>query len=337
MNLRTKQLAWLLISTVILGALIYVSDPREFVDVLSRSDKRYVVIVILCGIYTLLMWSVVWHRFFKLLDIPLHFRQSVRLLLAGTFLNAITPLGRFGGEPFIATFVASRTDATTQQALSSVSSSDLSNALPFLTFGAFSIVYVIAFGQARDVVVDVAIWVGVLILFSVVVVYLLWFGGARSLLEYVGGLVSFRRGFGRWQSYVESGKRRGRELLVRMEEVGDNPRSVAVTLAISHLAVLGHIGAVYFALLAVGVDPVIQTVFVVVTLSAFLTFSPTPGSMGAFEAGFAGLIVVFFPVTTATATSVAILYRIGTFLPGLALGYISLLGLQGADLDNTRS
>ena len=60
--------------------------------------------------------------------------------------------------------------------------------------------------------------------------------------------------------------------------------------------------------------------------------SPTPGSVGTFEAGFAGLLVLFFPVAGATATSIAILYRIGTYLPGVVFGYISLVSLNHTGL-----
>lgn len=332
-----NKLLWFLLSTGILAGLVYVSDTREFLAVISRSHVGYVAAATLCGCFTLLIWAVVWHRFFGLLDVPLGFPDSVRLLLAGTFLNSVTPLGRFGGEPFVAGLVAGRTDATLQQALSSVSSADLSNAIPFLTFGTISVVYVAAFGSPSDLVEDIATGAVVLLLLAALVVYLLWFGGAQSVLASLDGLVTLETGSARWQPYVDSGRERGREILARMREVGDRPRAVGLTLLVSHVAVAGHVGATYFALLAVGVEPIPYAIFLVVSLSAFLTFSPTPGSVGTFEAGFAGLVVAFFPVTVATATSVAILYRVGTYLPGVVLGYASLLTLRGVDPDDASS
>ncbi|WP_268105643.1 lysylphosphatidylglycerol synthase domain-containing protein, partial [Natronomonas gomsonensis] len=97
MSSRANRLLWYLIATGILAGLVYVSDYREFARVLLGSTPGYVALTVLCGCFTLLMWSVVWHRFFGLLEIRIRFRESLRLLLAGTFLNSITPLGRFGG------------------------------------------------------------------------------------------------------------------------------------------------------------------------------------------------------------------------------------------------
>lgn len=332
MTEKRRQLLWFLLSTGILGMLIYFADYRGFIGVLLGAHLGYVALATVCGCFTLVVWSVVWHRFFRLLDINLRFQQSLKLLLAGTFLNAVTPLGRFGGEPFIAHLIARRTDATFPQALSSVSSSDLSNALPFVTFGTSAIVYIGLFGTVQNVVSNITLWVVLLIALSMLTIYLLWFGGIQDITTYFEGLgtAEWEWEFGRLQPYIETLTVRGQKLLSRMRVVGEHPREVLLTIFVSHIAVLGHIGAVYFALLSVDVEPVAQTILLVVALSAFLTFSPTPGGMGTFEAGFAGLIVVFFPVTGATATSIAILYRIGTYLPGVICGYISLLSLRRA-------
>ncbi|MEF8780181.1 MAG: lysylphosphatidylglycerol synthase transmembrane domain-containing protein [Haloferacaceae archaeon] len=328
-----RNLLWLLLATAILGGLVYVSDYREIVAVLSRAEKGYVAMAIASGGFTLLMWAVVWHRFFGLFGVDARFRLTFRLLLAGTFLNSVTPLGRFGGEPVVAYLIAHRTDANLQQALSSVSSADLSNALPFLTIGAVAVAYVAVFGTLGGIVSDIAAGVVVVVALAGLTIYLLWFGGAQRVGGLLEGLVTLEGRFGRFQTYVDSGVDRGREILWRMREVGENPRQTAVTLLISHLAVVGHVGATYFVLLSLGVDPVLETILVVVALSAFLTFSPTPGSAGTFEAGFAGLVLAFFPVTAATATSVAILYRVGTYLPGVVLGYASLLSLGESGRD----
>lgn len=322
-----RNLLWLLLATAILGVLVYVSDYREIIAVLSQAEGRYVAMAIASGGFTLLTWAVVWHRFFGLFGVDTRFRLTLRLLLAGTFLNSVTPLGRFGGEPIVAYLIAHRTDANLQQALSSVSSADLSNALPFITIGTVAVVYVAVFGTLWGVVNDIAAGIVVVVALAALTIYLLWFGGAQRVIGLVDRLVTFEVRFGRFQTYVDSGVKRGREILSRMREVGDNPREAAVTLLVSHLAVVGHVSATYFVLLSLGVDPVLETILVVVALSAFLTFSPTPGSTGTFEAGFAGLILAFFPVTAATATSVAILYRVGTYLPGVVLGYASLLSL----------
>lgn len=333
-KLKNNKAIWFLLSTVILVALVYFVDHRELAHILATSNLRFVTMAIGSGFFTLLMWSIVWHRFFSMLDIPMPFTRSVRMLLAGLFLNALTPLGRFGGEPFIAHLIESKTDATYQQALSSVSSADLSNAIPFITFGTLSVAYMGVFRTLEGIIADIAFLVIALLFVTILVTYLLWFDGARSIVGYVNQTISFDQEIGRFESYVESGKERGKEVLNHLKDVGDNPYQVLVTVLISHLAVLGHVGATFFSLQAVGIEPTLHTVFLIVTLSGFLTFSPTPGSAGTLEAGFAALVAFFYAPTPATATSVAILYRIGTYLPGVIFGYFALISIKSlTDID----
>lgn len=328
MNPDRRTAGWFLAATLIFVGLAYVSDHRALLRVVAGSDPAYVGLAVLSGCLTLFMWSVVWYRFFDLFGVEVRFRDAVQLLLAGTFLNSITPLGRFGGEPFVALLVTRRSNASPEEALSSVSSADLSNALPFLTLAAISVAYLATFGTVERVVVDAAVLVATLLVVAGIGIYLVWFGGAQCLGGAVGDGVSVDRGLGRWGRYLDILQSRVRDVLAELQVVGEHPRHAGGTLLVSHAAVAGHVAATFFVLLAVGVEPALPSIVLVVTLSGILTFSPTPGSTGTFEAGFAALVVTFFPVALPTATSVALLYRVGTYLPGVVLGYVSLLALR---------
>lgn len=327
-KLKNSNVLWFSVSTVILLALIYFADYREIIGVLRNADKLFVGLAIASGLFTILTWSIVWHRFFDIMNIEIGLGKSLQLLLSGLFLNAMTPLGKFGGEPFVAHFVGKNTGSTYQQALSSVSSADLSNAIPFATFGVSAIGYIAIFGTLEGLLADLALIVVSLTFSAAVIAYMLWFDGARKLAKLIAKAPVPDINYGRWRPYIDSGKERGNKLLDRLEEVRKKPRKVFITLCISHFAVLGHIAATYFALLAVGADPTLHTVFLIVSLSTVFTISPTPGSSGTLEAGLVILLLMFYPVSAATATSVAIIYRVGTYLPGVIFGYISLVSLN---------
>ena len=327
-KLRNSNVLWFSVSTVILFLLIYFADYREIISVLRNASLFYVILSVLSGLFTLLMWGLVWDSFFDILGIPINLRKSIKLLLAGLFLNAMTPLGKFGGEPFVAHLIGRRTDATYQQALSSLSSADLSNAIPFATFGIASIGYLAVFSTLEGLIADIAIIMVSITVSALLIVYLLWFNGARKLVKIIGKVNVLEINYGRWQPYIDSGKERGREILDRLEEVRTQPKKVVLALCISHLAVMGHIGATYFGLMAVGLEPALHTVFLIVSLSSIFTFSPTPGSAGTIEAGLVILILAFYPTSIATATSVAIIYRVATYLPGVIFGYLSFVSLN---------
>lgn len=327
-SLKNSNVLWFSISTIILFLLVYFSDYREIIRVLRNASLFFVVLSVFSGFITILMWGLVWDTFFDILGIPIKLKKSIQLLLAGLFLNAMTPLGKFGGEPFVAHLIGRRTEASYQQALSSLSSADLSNAIPFATFGIASIGYLAVFSTLEGFIADIAIITVSLAVSAIIIIYLLWFNGARKLVGIINRVNILEIDYGRWQPYIDSGKERGREILDRLEEVRQQPRKVVIALCISHLAVMGHIGAIYFGLMAVGVEPALHTVFLIVSLSSIFTFSPTPGSAGTIEAGLVILLLAFYPVSIATATSVAIIYRVATYLPGVIFGYLSFVSLN---------
>jgi uncharacterized protein (TIRG00374 family) len=328
---RRKKGIWFLISTVILGALIYVSDYNELISVVAESDLSYVLFAVASGCFTLFIWGSVWHQFFDYFEINVEFSRSLHLLLAGTFFNFVTPLGRFGGEPIVAHLISERTNSTYSQALSSVTSADLSNSLPFLTAAVVSVLYLALFEKPTLFTRNIVFIVLFFVIGWFLVIYLLWFGRIKLFSQYSHKIGQLVPTFGKLSPYIQLIKSKISTTITKMQKVGENPYKIFFILIISHLAILGHIGGLYFALLSVNVEPIPHAVFIIISLSTFLTFSPTPGSIGTFEAGFAGLLLIFFPISTATATAIAIVYRVGTYLPGLILGYLSIITLESID------
>ena len=327
-NQRNKNIFWFALSTLIFLGLIYFSNYREIIEIFRNVEGRFLALALLSGLTTIAMWGIVWRRFFDILGIDFTLKKSLRILLSGLFLNAITPLGRFGGEPFIAHMVSRKDEISYQQALSSVTSADLSNSIPFATYGISTIIYIAIFSGLQGLMADIALVMVSLAVASLFFVYLLWFNGAKKIAGIISRLNRIDLNWGRWQPYIDSGKERGREILLRLDEVREQPKTVLITVILSHIAVLGHIGATYFALLSVGIEPSLPLVFMIVSLSTILTFSPTPGSAGSFEAGFALLIFTFFPTSMAAATSASIIYRGATHLPNVVLGYLSFVSLN---------
>lgn len=329
--IKHKNGIWFFISTVILAALIYVSDYNELISVVAKSDLSYVLFAVASGCFTLFIWGSVWHQFFGYFEINVRFRRSIHLLLAGTFFNFVTPLGKFGGEPIVAHLISEHTNSKYSQALSSVTSADLSNSLPFLTSAVVTTLYLVLFEKSIFSIEKIVPIVLFFVISWLLIIYLLWFGRIQSFSRYADRINSLAPTFGKLDPYFQLIKNKISITVSKMRKVGESPQKIFFILAISHLAILGHIGGLYFALLSVGVKPIPHAIFIIISLSTFLTFSPTPGSIGTFEAGFAGLLLIFFPITTATATAIAIIYRVGTYLPGLILGYLSVITLKSID------
>jgi len=98
-----QELGWYAVTLLLFAGLLYFADTREFLRALGRVDRSLFVVAIAVGLSSLFVWAWVWHRFFGQLGITATASQTVRLFFSGHFLNSITPLGQFGGEPVMAT------------------------------------------------------------------------------------------------------------------------------------------------------------------------------------------------------------------------------------------
>ena len=329
-KLKTNKYLWFSISLILLIILVYMADLGQFIEAVREADPGFFLLAFIAGMSTLLFWSWVWHRFFAKIGIESGIYGTVKMFLAGHFLNGITPLGQFGGEPFLAYIISSNTDTEYETALTSVVSSDMVNYTPFFTFISGGLIYMALFSSVEGFLLQVAYMTIVLAAVAGLSAYILWFdnekieGGILKLLNYL------ETRFDRGESVIDSIKESLKKMKVSFREVGSDPRFLLETAFISHLAMAGQILSLYFILLSLGFNPDFTPVYFVVALSGIATFSPTPGGSGTFEAAFSGLMMVFFSMDLATALTSAILFRLTTYWPGMAVGYIMLLSLRKA-------
>ncbi|MFW6321298.1 MAG: lysylphosphatidylglycerol synthase transmembrane domain-containing protein, partial [Halohasta sp.] len=325
--LKSRRL-WYVITGVLFAALLYFADIDEFVRAIRQVDRSLFAVAVAVGFSSLLVWAWVWHRFFGQMGISASPSQTVRMFLSGQFLNSITPLGQFGGEPVMAFVISETTDTDYENALACVVSSDFLNAAPFFTFTLGGVAYLAIFGGLSGFFVDIGLLAAALLAIGGVVAYLLWSrhrtlgGTVNGLLHRIEGLVG--RAEGVFQSIRESVV----EIEAAFERAGRDRWFLLSTGSVSHLAIVAQIVSLYFVFLALGLEPRIVPLYFIVTLSTLATLSPTPGGSGTYEAAFSTLMGLFYSVELATALTAAVLFRLTTYWPGLVVGYVSLLTLK---------
>lgn len=333
MDSRLRNLAWFAVSTAIIGSMVYFADFSRFVEAVSTADLALLLPAFVAGLSVFLVWSYVWYSFFQQMEFAITYLKSVRILMAGQFMNSVTPAGQFGGEPVMAYLVSKNSDASYEKAFSTVFSADIINAVPPFTFVLGGAAWLLLFGSLKEIIVQTVFMALLATVVGGAIVYLLWFEagsierGIIRLLQWVSDII------GRGQSVVELAS----EKLERVEEsfrvIGQNPGHLVKIATVAHIGHVMQIVCLYFCLLALGVQVDFTPLYFVIALSAIGNFSPTPGGSGTFEALMAGLLTVFVPISFASALAAAIIFRLTTFWPGLVIGYISLntLGNGGRD------
>ena len=319
---------WFGVAGALLIGLLYLADVGEFIDSLRRADSSVFAVAVVVGFSSLLVWAWVWHRFFGEVGIEATVSETVRMFLTGNFLNSVTPLGQFGGEPIMAYIVSQTTDADYETSLACVVSADLLNATPFFTFTLGGIVYLGVFGSLQGPFVDIAALAVVLMVLLALVAYLLWSDDAALWDGIIRIIDAVEDRLGRYGSVFESVRENVEGVERAFREAGSDRRFLITTAAVSHLAILAQILSLYFVFRSLGLPTEFVPIYLIVNLSVIATLSPTPGGTGTYEAAFTGLTTLFYSVDLATAVSAAVLFRLTTYWPGILVGAATLLTLR---------
>jgi len=323
-----NRYAWFLVSTAIVGLTIYFADVSNFVETLSKADPVFLVPAFIFGLAVFPVWGYVWQRTFRTLDIEIGFTSSLRTFMAGFFMNSVTPLGQFGGEPVMAYIIKDAEDIDYTKAITSVFTADVVNTVPVLTFGIGGALYLFAFGSSSQVLAQVIYVVVAVVLLGVPLMYLIWFESGKlerffiEILEYLN-MVGLRG------SWTETAKEKVSDTMRSFEMIGENPRDLFEITLVAHVGFLFQVFCLYFILFSLGYRAEMAPLYLIQAFSGLANFSPTPGGSGTFEAAMAGLVSFFLPVSFAVGISAAILFRLTTFWPGLGIGYLALNHING--------
>jgi len=323
-----QELGWYAVAILLFAGLLYFADIREFLQALGRVDRSTFAVAIAVGLSSLFVWAWVWHRFFGQLGITATAAKTVRLFFSGHFLNSVTPLGQFGGEPVMAYIIADTTDTEYEGALAAVVSSDMVNAVPFFTFTIGGVGYLYLFGSLQGFLFDVG-WIALLILLvGGGIAYLLWSPDGTLGRAAVGLLRRIERRVSWGEGVLQSLQDRVRRTEALFERAGRDRRFLLTTILGSHLAIIAQIVSLYVVFVAMGLEPTFVPLYFIVNLSTIATLSPTPGGSGTYEAAFSWLMTLFYSVDLATALTAAVLFRLTTYWPGLLVGFLTLLTLD---------
>lgn len=329
MDLDSSKL-WFGISTAVILVMIYLADVNRFISAIRSADTALLVPAYTAGLLVFLVYATVWHRFFRKMDVHIQFYDTIRMFMAGHFMNSITPLGQFGGEPFMAYIVNKNSEASYEKAFSAVLSADLVNAVPGFTFLLGGVTYLLFLGSMKDIVIQLA-YIGVTSAVIVgLIVYLLWFKSGTIEKKILGILDRITSVIGRGKHLVESAEERFERTENAFKTVGEDPKHLFGTILVAHVAFILQTACLYFILLAVGVsNPTFTSIYFILILSELANFSPTPGGSGTFEAAMASMITVFIGADFAVGLVAAIIFRTTTYWPGIVIGYLSLNTLNG--------
>jgi len=332
---QLKNIFWFGVATAIFAALIHTADVNKIIEALRSADPGYLALSALSGFGILLTWTLNWYNFFQVSEIKCSFFRTFQLFSAGQFLNSITPLGQFGGQPFMAYLISKHSNTSYEKSLATVMSADLIAIIPLSTFVITGYSYIALNGTVAGKLTEMAIIASSLLLFGITMGYIGWFrpGSLENTLLKASEKITSTIGHG--SKFVEKLEQRLENVEQTFQTVGKNPKEIIKSLAITHTAFLLKMSAFYTVLLSLGLEMNLFQIMLLIPLASVANFSPTPGGAGTFEAAMAGLIILFINVNLATALTAAILYRISSYWLGIIVGYVAMSSLN-YEIENLR-
>ena len=306
------------VAAIVLGILVDFVGTAAVQQRLEQASLAWLAVGCVSTVVCLTAWGKAWQIVLAVAGIDESFSRLVVTYFAATFANYVTPLGQAGGEPFIAYVLSRDTEASYQDSLASVVTADLLNLFPFVTFAGVGFAALLYQASLPEAIEPLA---GGLVVLSVGVPVVAAIGWRFR--------APVRRTVVRWaapvarrvpMASVDGLRRRIRETEAAFQRIARDRRALARALTYSYVGWVFFALPLYAAAMAIDVHISLLLVFFIVPASTLAGLVPSPGGSGAVEAALAVLLVALTPVSAVGAATIAILYRVASYLFALVLG-----------------
>ena len=275
----------------------------------------------------LVAWGKAWQVVLEVADIDESFRKLVVTYFAATFANYVTPLGQAGGEPFIAYVLSRDTEASYEESLASVVTADLLNLLPFFSFAAIGMGWLL--WQANLPTAARPLAMGLLALAVGVPAFTMvgWRFRTRLAAVFLRVVAPVAK---RTPRITMAGVReRLHDLGDAFDRIASEPRALVRALVFSYIGWVFFAAPLYFAGRTVGIPIGPLLVLFIVPASTIAGIVPSPGGLGGVELALTGLLIALVGLSEADAYAVSLVYRVASYWFAILVGGAAALYVVG--------
>ncbi|WP_246985619.1 lysylphosphatidylglycerol synthase transmembrane domain-containing protein [Halorientalis marina] len=315
------------IAAIILYLVAVGIGTEDLSRAFAGAQLRWLAVGCLSTFVGLVAWGKAWQVVLEVADIREPFRRLVVTYFAATFANYVTPLGQAGGEPFIAYVLSRDTDASYEESLASVVTADLLNLLPFFSFAAVGMGWLL--WQANLPTAARPLAMGLLALAVGVPAFAMvgWrFRGrlAAGVLRLVAPVAR------RTPRLTVAGIReRMRDLGAAFDRIASDPRALARALVFSYVGWVFFAAPLFFAGRTVGIAIGPLLILFIVPASTIAGIVPSPGGLGGVELALTGLLIALVGLSEADAYAVSLVYRVASYWFAILVGGLAAIYVVG--------
>ncbi|MFH1290842.1 MAG: flippase-like domain-containing protein [Nanoarchaeota archaeon] len=318
---------------IIIALLFYTLKDIDFIEaynLLKQIKPLYFILAILSYFLYFLVWNARWMHTMQGF-VKTSYCFLLRVLIAGVFVNTITPGTGIGGEPVRAYYLKKKYKHPKTKFLGYILADKTFNVISFSIFVIFSLVFLFFFLKIPLVSKAIILTILIAVVIAAAVIFLIWKNSRyemRWLAEKLYKLRAIKKHFTNLAHFEKYLTRKVHNFTHVFKEVITNKNKIYFGIALSILLRLFEYLAAYLVFLSFGADVNFISIIVVVTLSHLLgDISPTPGGIGVVE-GSMILLYSAIGIPPALAAVVALLTRVIYYFYTLLLGGLSLLWLK---------
>jgi uncharacterized protein (TIRG00374 family) len=311
------------ISVVILYLAAVFIGTQDLSAAFAGAKLRWLALGCVSTFVCLSAWGKAWQVVLDVAGIEESFRKLVVTYFAATFANYVTPLGQAGGEPFIAYVLSRDTEASYEDSLASVVTADLLNLLPFFTFAAVGMSWLLWQASLPTIVRPLAAGLLAMALGIPAITMVGWRWRrplSRIFLRAVTPVVARVP-----RITIEDVTERVRDLGSAFDRIAAEPRALARALVFSYLGWVFFALPLFFAGRTVGIPIGPLLVLFIVPASTLAGLVPSPGGLGGVELALTGLLIGLVGLSQADAYAVSLVYRIASYWFAILVGGIAAL------------
>lgn len=326
-----------IIITIIVALLLFsILKDINFFEVyylINNLNLLFFAFAFLACLVTFLLWNIRWKNTLESLISPNYWYLLI-VLLAGVFINTITPGASTGGEPIRAHFLGKKYNQSKSKIFGSVVADKFFNLAVFLIFVIFSIVFIFIYVEISPrLKIFLETILSSIIISLIIAIFLIWRKtkfNADWISEKFYRLNSIKKHFKtpeKFKSYINQKISNFTEVF---SGIIKNKKKFWFGMFISVIYWLFLYLSSYLLFLSLNTNINFLSLIVVVTLSHLIgDVSPVPGGIGLTE-GTMFILYSAIGIPPPIAIVVSLLSRIIYYFFSLLLGGLSLIYLRFA-------
>ena len=325
------------ISLLLLVLFVLTVGWKEVLAAIGRANVRLYMLAFVATLCCLLCRTLVWHRLLSIVDKPRPYWLVGGLFLTAMFAKYVTPYGQVASGVGIAAVVSRYYDSAYEEALAAVVGADFLNYIPYYTFGSIGFAFVLLVYSPPIDLSQYAPMAAVIIVAVLLFTATVWLRHELVLEAFLRLATGLRRVLERIAPDKADHFRR-ENVVTRFEGfyttlnlVSRDRRAMSIALVYAHVAWLAFAAALYISAAAVGTSIPFGVAMAAVAISKVGFVVPTPGGLGGVEAALAGALLLLFPMNSAVALAIALLYRFATYWFTILLSGLASIALTLKD------